>query len=62
MEGKVAVGGLDESSMGVFPNETVNYSETSPKRGIKGKRVAGIVEWQPMLLGVTTDEGQVGTE
>jgi hypothetical protein len=62
MEGEIAVGGLDESSMGVFTNETVNYNKPSPKRGIGGERVAGIVEWQPMLLGVTPDKGQVGTK
>jgi hypothetical protein len=62
MKGKIAVGGLDESSMGVFPNETVNHDKASPKRGIGGERVAGIVEWQPMLLGVTPDKGQVGTK
>jgi hypothetical protein len=62
MEGKIAIGGLDESSMGVFPNKTVNHDKASLKRGVGGERVAGIVEWQTMLLGETTDKGQAGTK
>jgi hypothetical protein len=36
MEGEITIRGLDESRVGVLPDEKVKYYQPSPKRGLRG--------------------------